>query len=202
MTVISACCDVLEIEREESGDEWIGSIREQVAKLTDMTNKLVFLSRADEGTPAVPHSDFSLSEVTEEAVRAFRPVAEAQGKELTAEIGADIPMNGDLPRIRELLSILLDNAMKYSDPSGRIAVTLAPAGKGSVLTVSNTTAGVPKGDLSILFERFYRLDSSRNNETGGNGIGLSVAKAIVEQHGGTISAHSHDGVVILFRIRF
>lgn len=200
LTVISACCEVLEIEKGE--DEWLDSIRRQTEKLTDMTNKLVFLSRADEGRPKSEISSFSLSDIAEETVNSFRPVAEAGGRRMQTEIAPAVFMTGDLSRIRELFSILFDNAMKYSDAEGNLHFSLQKAGKSIRITFSNTTNGVPQGDLSILFDRFYRLDSSRNSETGGNGIGLSIAKAIVEQHGGSISAESPDGKTIFFRIRF
>lgn len=100
--------------------------------------------------------------------------------------------------IKELFSLLLDNAIKYSDAEGNIKLSVTANGKTGKIVVSNTTDGVPKGNLDVLFERFYRLDKSRNSNTGGHGVGLSVAKSIVTLHKGKITAFSPDGRNIVF----
>ena len=102
---------------------------------------------------------------------------------------------GDEKSIRQLLSILLDNALKYSPAGGRLELRLEKQGRGILLTVSNTTGRpVDPDKLPRLFDRFYRSDQSRSSQTGGYGLGLSIAKSIVQAHKGKIRAESHDGM--------
>lgn len=198
LTVIGASCEVLELETGEN--EWTSTIKEQVDRLAGLTDKLVFLARVDEGSTRTVMTDFSLSELANEAVSPFAAVARAQGKTLESEIAPRLTLHGDVSMIRQLFTLLLDNAMKYSTAGSTVRAALAAAGKNKVFAVTNDTAGVPTGDLSALFERFYRTDASRNSETGGHGIGLSVAKAIAELHGGKIAARSPDGKTITFTV--
>ena len=196
LTVINASCEILEYNTGEN--EWTDAIKEQVGHLTELTNKLVFLSRMDEDNKKYIITDFSLSEVAEEAVRPFYSVAKADGKSLECNIEPNLSCHGDMGMIKELFSLLLDNAIKYSDAEGNIKLSVTANGKTGKIVVSNTTDGVPKGNLDVLFERFYRLDKSRNSNTGGHGVGLSVAKSIVTLHKGKITAFSPDGRNIVF----
>jgi len=198
LTVIGASCEMLEYENGEN--EWTTTINEQVEKLTELTNKLVFLSRMDEESKKTVMSEFSLSEVVEEAVKPYYALCSAQNKSLEVSIAPNVSYTGDVKMIGELIALLMDNAVKYSSKEGNIRFSLESVGKAKKIVVTNATDGVPKGDLSMLFERFYRLDASRNSETGGHGIGLSVAKAIVELHKGKITANSPDGNEIVFEI--
>lgn len=193
LTVISASCEILEYNTGEN--EWTDAIKEQVGHLTELTNKLVFLSRMDEENRKYTMTDFSLSEVAEEAIKPYYSLAEAAGRSLDCKIAPGLSLCGDMSMIKELLTLIFDNAIKYSSDGSEIRAELVPTGSGknSRLTVFNDTDGIPKGDLDVIFERFYRLDKSRNSETGGHGIGLSVAKSIVEIHHGKISACSPDG---------
>lgn len=196
LTVINASCEILEYNTGEN--EWTDAIKEQVGHLTELTNKLVFLSRMDEDNKKYIMTDFSLSEVAEEAVRPFYSVANADGKSLECNIEPNLSCHGDMSMIKELFSLLLDNAIKYSDAEGNIKLSVTANGKTGKIVVSNTTDGVTKGNLDVLFERFYRLDKSRNSNTGGHGVGLSVAKSIVTLHKGKITAFSPDGRSIVF----
>ena len=196
LTVISASCEILEYNTGEN--EWTDAIKEQVGHLTELTNKLVFLSRMDEDNKKYIMTDFSLSEVAEEAVRPFYSVAKADGKSLECNIEPNLSCHGDMGMIKELFSLILDNAIKYSDAEGNIKLSVTANGKTGKIVVSNTTDGVPKGNLDVLFERFYRLDKSRNSNTGGHGVGLSVAKSIVTLHKGKITAFSPDGRNVVF----
>lgn len=198
LAIIDASTEVLEMEQGEN--EWTTSIKNQIRRLSTLTEKLVFLSRMDEDSTVLSMEEVSFSSVVSEMAESFQAVAAAQEKTLYLEIEDAVSVRGNEATLRQLVSILLDNAMKYSDAYGTIVVSLHKAEKKTELIVKNTVDSVPKGNLDILFERFYRMDQSRNSETGGYGIGLSVAKAIVAAHKGNITAGSDDGKVIIFRV--
>ena len=223
LTIIDANTEV--IEMMEGENEWTSSTRKQIARLTSLTEKLVFLSRMDEEATKLEMLEFSLSDAILDTAEPFKAVARTKGKKLTIDVTDKILFTGDEKTIRQLISILLDNAIKYSgcnsvscekatqtqnncvtttgDPAPEIELTMRPSGKNRIITVWNTvddTANIKKGRQDMLFERFYRTDASRNSKTGGFGIGLSAAYAIVKAHKGKITAESKDGRSIKFTI--
>jgi len=199
LTIIDANTEVLELENGEN--EWTRSIHNQVKRLSSLTQKLVFLSRMNEGnTNIMTMLDFSLSDAVEETALPFAAVASTNNQKLTFDITSNLIIHGDETLIRQLVSLLLDNAIKYTSKGGEIILTLKETGRNKVLTVWNTAENVSAGKLDVLFDRFYRTDSSRNSSTGGFGIGLSVAKAIVLAHKGKISARSDDGKSVIFTV--
>lgn len=199
LAIIDANTEVLEMEQGEN--EWTTSIHNQVKRLSSLTQKLVFLSRMEEENASLMTMlDFSLSDAIEEAAEPFRAVADTAHKTLELNIAQGISYCGDEATLRQLVSLLLDNALKYAPENGHICLTLKESGKNKILTVWNTAEGLTAGKMDILFDRFYRTDASRNSSTGGFGIGLSVAKAIVTAHKGKISAKSEDGKSILFTV--
>ncbi|MBO4980932.1 MAG: HAMP domain-containing histidine kinase [Lachnospiraceae bacterium] len=201
LAIIDANTEVLEMESGEN--EWTASIHNQVRRLTSLTQKLVFLSRMDEGgASSLTMVSFSLSDAVEETARPFEPLAATGHKRMTLDIASDLTLHGDEASIRQLVSLLLDNAIKYCPEGGSIELCLKETGRNKILTVRNTARGLTPGRQDILFDRFYRPDSSRSLDTGGFGIGLSVAQAIVTAHKGRITARSEDGNSILFTIIF
>lgn len=222
LTIIDANTEV--IEMMEGENEWTSSTRKQVARLTSLTEKLVFLSRMDEEATKLEMLEFSLSDAILDTAEPFKTVARTKGKKLTIDVTDGILYTGDEKTIRQLISILLDNAMKYSgcssvscektpqtqndcvttiNPAPEIEISLKQSGKNRIITVWNTvdeTANIKKGRQDMLFERFYRTDTSHNSKTGGFGIGLSAAYAIVKAHKGKITAESKDGRSIKFTI--
>ncbi len=227
LTIIDANTEV--IEMMEGENEWTSSTRKQVARLTSLTEKLVFLSRMDEEATKLEMLEFSLSDAILDTAEPFKAIARTKGKKLTVDVTDGILYTGDEKTIRQLVSILLDNAMKYSgcssvsfeksninkttqtqndcvtiiNPAPEIEISLKPSGKNRIITVWNTvdeTANIKKGRQDMLFERFYRTDTSHNSKTGGFGIGLSAAYAIVKAHKGKITAESKDGWSIKFTI--
>ena len=190
ITIIRADADV--IEEDLKGNEWLSDIRTQTDRLSTLTNDLVYLSRMEESAkPAM--LDFSLSDAVQETAQPFQSLARTQNKTFAVDVQPMLTLRGDEKSIRKLVSILLDNAMKYSPEGGSIALSLKRTGKQSKLTVTNTAAGMEKGAQDRLFDRFYRADASRNSETGGFGLGLAIAKAVTEAHKGKIRAFSADG---------
>lgn len=198
LTIIDANVEVMEMESGEN--EWTVSTRNQIRRLTDLTNQLVFLSRMDEENVHLTMLDFSLSDVVEESVLPYEALALTQQKQFHCEIEPNLTLRGDETSIRQMLSLLLDNAMKYSSSRGDIRLALKAVGKNKVLTLWNTADNLEIGKQNMLFERFYRPDSSRSTKTGGHGIGLSVVQAIVTAHRGKINAVSEDGKSILFTV--
>ncbi len=189
LTIINANVDILEMEYE--GNECLNDIKLQTERLTTLTNDLVYLSRMDEKDNPVSMIDFPLSDLVNETITSFKAPALTQGKTFESKIQPMLSMHGDIKSMEKLITILISNALKYSPEGSVISVTLHASGKQNVLSISNETCiPVEKNKLSNVFDRFYRTDSSRNSATGGNGIGLSIAKAIAEAHNGKIHAHS------------
>lgn len=187
LTIIRADTDVLEMELGEN--EWLNDIKKQATQLTELTNDLVFLSRMEESEHILPAIDFPFSEVVTETATSFQTLAQRQGKELHCKVPAMLTLCGDEKSIRQLVSILLDNAIKYSPAQESIYLSVEEQNKFVTITVTNTTTQtIEKEQLKLLFDRFYRVDSSRNSKTGGHGVGLSIAKAIAEAHHGKIQA--------------
>lgn len=193
LAIIEADADVLEMELDGES-EWLSDIRLQTRRLTDLTNDLVYLSRMEERADAAPFVDFPLSDIVDETAQSFHSRAMQKRQTFTGEIERNLTLHGDEKAIRQLVSILLDNAVKYAPEDGVIRLKLARQGKNAALSVWNTTATpIPRESLDKLFDRFYRTDPSRSSETGGHGIGLSIAKAVVGAHRGKITAETDDG---------
>ena len=190
LTIIDADAEVLEMDLGEN--EWLGDIRTQTKRLAELTNSLILLSRMEE-QPRMEKIEFPLSDVVEETVETFQALARTRGKTLSSRVQPMLSMNGDEKAIRQLLTILLDNAVKYADEGGRIEAVLEKQKNTLRLRVFNTAESVSRESLAHLFDRFYRADASRNSGTGGYGLGLSIASAVVAAHRGKISASSPDG---------
>ena len=191
LTIIDANIEVMEMESGES--QWTKSTRKQIQRLSGLVQQLVTLSRLDEEKGLEEKCEFNLSEAVSECVQPYESLAQTREKNLTLNIEEDITYTGDERSIRQLAGILMDNAVKYSSENGNITLTLKKKGKKIFLEVYNDADDLPQGKLDVLFERFYRLDSSRNSGTGGSGIGLSMAKAIVQAHKGKITAGNKNG---------
>jgi len=191
ITIIRADADV--IEAELGASEWLADVRTQADRLSSLTNDLIYLSRMEEEGMRPQMLDFPLSDVVRESAQPFQTLARTQNKSFTADVQPMLNLCGDEKSIRRLVSVLLDNAVKYSPEGGTIALSLKKTGRQIRLAVTNRAEGVEKGSQDRLFDRFYRADASRNSETGGFGLGLSIAKAVTEAHKGRIRAFSADG---------
>lgn len=189
LTIIRANVDLLEMEAGES--ESLGEIRAQSERLADLTTDLVHLARMEETDRKLQMAEFPISDTTEEVLASFKKVILAQNKSLSTEITPMLTLKGDSKSYGRLVNILMDNAVKYSPKGGSLSVSLTKHGRGVLLTVENETVNqVDSKNFEHIFDRFYRFDSSRNSETGGHGIGLSLAQAIVTAHGGKITPFS------------
>lgn len=196
LTLILTNLDIAESELGKN--EWLDDIRSEGNRMTELVNQLMALSRMDEEGGALTLTDIALGELVANTVLEFEPLARDRGKSLSSSVTREITYFGDEALLRRLVGILMDNAIKYCDNGGEINVTLH-RGRRIVLTVENTYEAVDEIDLQRLFDRFYRADKSRKF-TGGYGIGLSMAKAIVEKHKGEISAYKKDSTHIVFKV--
>lgn len=198
ITSIATSADIAAMEYE--GDEWISNIQKQTARLTRLVGELVALSRLDEEIPFPEKSTFSLSDVAWETAELFSVRAKAEGKNYCQNIEEQITIYGDCNSIQQMISILLDNAVKYSDVGGEIHLDIYRKRRKVCIKVSNTCDLPDTTDLDRLFDRFYRVDESRAANTGGTGIGLAMAQAIVETHNGKIKAERTDEKTICFKV--
>ena len=190
LAIISSSADVLEIENGES--EWIESIRHQVGRLSDLTSKLVTLTKAEEGTASMQVADYNLTALIEEVASEFEPVAVANGKSLAVRVAPAQTARGDKTLVRQVVSLLLDNALKHSNDGGEVRISAESRRGHARIDVWNTVDEIAPGNHPEFFERFYRADEARSS-SGGHGIGLAVVSAIAEAHGGSVSANSADG---------
>jgi two-component system sensor histidine kinase CiaH len=198
LTSISTSADILEMELE--GDEWVENIKKQTARMTRLVSDLVALSRLDEETPFPEKAEFSISDAAWETAEAFGAAAQAKGKTCMQQIEENLRFTGDRAAIQRLLSILLDNAVRYGAEGGEIRLEVFRRHNRIYLMVSNPCDVEKIPDLNRLFDRFYRPDEARSSDAGGTGIGLSMARAIAEAHGGKITAESRDGRIIIFKV--
>lgn len=186
LTVMTTSLKVLEMEVGQS--KWIDKAAAQTEKMTELVNDLVTLSRMDEEEPPITLVDFDIRAAVEETAESFRDSALAAGHALRCELPERLTYHGDESAIRRLVSILLDNAVKYAAEDGEITLTLKKEHGAVVLRQSNPCEPIEEGELAKLFDRFYRADKSRSSEKKGFGVGLSIARGIVEAHRGSISA--------------
>lgn len=191
LTIISANVDVLKMDMGEN--ECLEDIGKQAKRLAGLTNDLVYLARMEEARSSLQMIEFPASEIILDTAAPFQALAQTQSKELSCQVQPMLSMYGNGKAISQLVSILLDNAFKYSPEGSCILLNFERQGRRLVLTVDNpSVTPVTDENLRHAFDRFYRADPSRNSATGGHGIGLSMAQAIVSTHGGKISASSHD----------
>lgn len=200
LTSIVASADVLALD--SGSNEWVENIQKQAQRLSKLVNSLVTLSRLDEEQPLPEQSDFSLSDVIWDVIEPVSTLAAAKGIEFTHSIADGLMMHGDSASISQLIGLLLDNAVKYTDERATMRLTAARQHRDIIIEVYNTCKLSEPESINRLFDRFYRPDESRASATGGTGIGLSIAKAIVDAHKGDISAATTDGTDITFRVKF
>ena len=165
-------------------------IVEETARTADLVDQLLFLARADAGGTLPVRSTFQLESVMLDVVESARKLAAARGIELSApERILQVELHGDPAAMRRLLLILLDNAIKYTPRGGGVTIALNP----SSIEITDTGIGIAADDLPHIFERFYRADKARSRDSGGAGLGLSLAKWIAEAHGASITVQSRAG---------
>mgnify|MGYP006070539253 FL=1 len=194
LAIISANTGLLEASLGEN--RWLASTQVQVSRLDRLIGHLVELARTEETLAEEEIQPVDLSGVVAGQMEDYRLLAQTSGKELESDVAPGVTVRGAADNLKRLCTLLLDNAVKYCDSGGTIRLTLAQRGRWAVLSISNPCAGLDPAQLPRLFDRFYRADASRSRDTGGYGIGLSTARAIVGRHRGRLTAKSEDGLVV------
>lgn len=195
LTVISANNELLRMLYGDS--EWFDGIDRQVAKMNGLVQNLITLAKMDEERKPV-FASFNLSDAVYDTAKSFENLIHARGRIITFDIAEDISYTGDESLLRQLVSILVDNAAKYCAEKGKIAVHLK-TDRQIYLQVVNEYASADSCDWEKVFQRFYRADRARTPD-GSYGLGLSIAKSIVELHRGTIHARTLEHDRVMFEV--
>lgn len=194
LTTINTNIDVLLAHSDNTiNDEkkWLMYIQDEVTRMAKLTDNLLFLTKVDySNTENTIFANFSLSSAVENVLLTLEAVIYEKNINLVCDIRDNINIIGDKDRMKQLILILLDNAIKYTNQNGTIEVNLARREKHAELSVKNTGDGILPEDIDRVFDRFYRFDKSRARNSGGYGLGLAIAKSIVTLHKGTINVKS------------
>ena len=193
ITIIEADAELLEMEIGEN--DWLTDIRKQAARLATLTSDLIYLSRMEEQA-LKPHADFPISEVVEEVVSSFTAPAKTKNIIIEDSITPAVYYCGEEEAIRKLITLLMDNAVKYSPENEVVTASLKKLPRGVLIRIANKAPNITEEDIGRIFDRFYRSDPARSSN-GGFGIGLSVASAIVASHKGKISAQKQDNTLVI-----
>lgn len=175
--------------------EWVSNAKAEARRITRMTDDLLTLARTDGNETMLELVDVDLLQLAKSTHELFMPIAEDKGVDLVLDdqTAGRLIVKGDHSRLRQLLIILVDNALKYTPASGRVTIELIAQRHRALLRVADTGIGMTREEMTHAFDRFYRADQARKRESGGTGLGLSIAKWIVETHGGKISIQSVVG---------
>jgi two-component system, OmpR family, phosphate regulon sensor histidine kinase PhoR len=194
-------------EDPEEAQRFVESLASEIERLKVLTTDLLTLSRLEEPTASSP-SDFTLTDLASlaaEVATEIEPLASAKRQTLTSQVTGEAQVIGDAVALRTLVRNLLDNAVRYTDPGGRIGVSLTrevglDGEDWVVLRVTDDGVGIPRSEQERVFERFYRVDKARSRETGGTGLGLSIVRHVAESHGGRVGVESTLGVGSTFTV--
>lgn len=193
LTIIKTNVSLLrenEMETIHSQKKWINYIDSQAGRMSTLINEMLSLANLDANKKKEEIININLSKMIRDSLLVFEVVIFEKGLILGEDLTDNIFIKGEQNQIKKLISILMDNAIKYTNNNGKITVLLINERNKAKLIIRNTGEGIEKEHLEKIFERFYRVDDSRDRGTGGYGLGLSIAKAIVEEHKGKIHAES------------
>lgn len=188
LTIITTNAEVLSATLKDN--KWLQHILAQTKRMSTLIKNLLELAKLDAYEETYDFAEFDLSKSVQNAALSFESIAFEYGKTYTIDIDEGISLYGNENSLKQLTTILLDNAFKYSEENGSVSIGLKQQGDKRILTVRNTGKGIPTEDQQKIFERFYRSDASRSRESGGYGLGLSIAESIVKLHKGQITVKS------------
>ena len=204
LTTINTNVDVLLSHPEStigSEKKWLEYIKTESERMTKLTNDLLYLARLDHSEGNVIMSKVSFSDAAENVILLMEAVAFEKDVNLAYDIQPDLYVKGSMEQLKQVVMILLDNAIKYTPKKGDIKISLKQENNDAVLTVHNTGDGISEGAQKQIFERFYREDKSRARESGGYGLGLAIAKAVITECKGSIKVSSKKNEYTEFTVR-
>lgn len=203
LTVILANLKLLSSHREEtvaSQFQWLENTRTEALRMRELVEQLLFLARSESGSFSCEKAPVNFSDLVLGCLLPMESLAFEQGVQIMETIAPQLSVLGNEGQLRQLLVILLDNALKYAEKEKQVTVSLSSAHDKLLLSVKNTGFAIPVEELPHLFERFYRSDKSRVRQKGGYGLGLSIAQTIVKGHAGKITAESSEESGTVFRV--
>ncbi len=178
----------------------IEDVRDEVKKMTKLVGDLLTVARTDGRANQLKPVRMDLVAAAQQTVRIMRPFAEKKDIVIDEQLPKSAEIYADEQKIRQIILILVDNAVKYTPEHGRISVAIREERGGVQISVADTGIGIAPADQERIFDRFYRVDKARSRRMGGNGLGLAIAREIVEAHGGTITVESTPGKGTTFRV--
>jgi signal transduction histidine kinase len=199
LSIIRASVEILEEEKEQLSpfhQNLVTGMKNEMQRMTLLMESLLTLARSDSGSLQINRKPFNFQLLCKTSATAFRSLAAGSQVEVDmscSEADGEWCYNGDEERLRQLLYILLDNAVKYNRPGGRVELEYTLTADTLDIRVKDTGIGIPAEELPYVFERFYRVDKARSRSTGGHGLGLSIAALVVDAHGGQIQASNRAG---------
>lgn len=203
LAVISTNADALLANSDDTirnQAKWLHHIKSETERMKTLTSDLLYLTEMEDARTQMLHAPFNASEAVESVLLTMEAVIFERDISLDYEIEPGLTVHGNSEQLKQVIMILLDNAVKFAGPKGAISLSLRRRNHDMALSVSNTGEGIPQAHLERIFDRFYRVDASRSRNSGGHGLGLAIAKSIVEQHKGRIYARSAPNESTTFHV--
>lgn len=199
LTVIATNTDVVLSTPNDyirNQERWLRYIKSETARMSKLVSELLYIAKSDSNEIKMDMTDFDISNTISGICLNFETLAYEADRELVADISPRLKYFGDEDRIKQLFTILIDNSIKYSIVGSQISVSLFRNNQGRIkFCISNKCENLTEENISKLFDRFYRVDSSRNSGTGGTGLGLNIAQTIAEAHNGIINVNYNYGII-------
>ncbi len=193
LAVINTNVDVL-LSNEDGNlgslTKWLSYIKLEVERMTKLTNDLLYLTHIDYSEIKMIFNNLNISDIVENVILALEAVFYENEISVNYHVEPNLVIYGNCEHLQQVIMILLDNAVKYTDSKGMVDISLKKLQNSILLSVTNTGSGITEEHINRIFDRFYRADKSRTRKNGGYGLGLSIAKTIIEQHNGKISVTS------------
>ncbi|AOZ92995.1 sensor histidine kinase [Paenibacillus crassostreae] len=203
LTIINTNADVLLSNSQDTIEEqakWLHYIKSETERMARLTNDLLYLTQMDDSRARMIFTEFNVSDAVENIILTMEAVIFEKDVSLHYDIEPQLSVQGNLEQIKQVVMILVDNAVKYTNSKGSVTISLKKQLNGIMLAVTNTGEGIDPEHLTRIFDRFYRTDTSRARKQGGYGLGLAIAKSIIEQHKGKIYAKSVVGESTTFYV--